>query len=373
MSSRVVDKNGFIYIPNNNIAKEDVYPYLASELQLTDRTPNSIVYVYRPAEELIKAIDSLKLMPFINDHEYLGLFGTPTEKKGVLGTTGEQVSFDSPYLKSNIKIHASIAEDLLQKGKVELSAGYDCIYKPEIGSFNGKPYEFTQREIIYNHVALVDEGRGGAEISVADRKSIFTVDFNSIKEVQMSLEEILAAIGAMSEEDKATLSAKLNPVSDEEKTEDNEIEDKVEELVVAVETAIEEGSDVAVVEAVIAEAEMALEEVKEEVKAMDSLTRRLKLAKKSLVVKSLDSSTLIKEIAQRDNLAKKLITHIGAFDYSVMTAQEVAEIGIKKMDIKCAKGSEMVALDAVLQVKISDSQKVTMDSKPSVNNLWEQK
>src|SRR5690606_17581183 len=104
MSARQKDKNGFWLIENNPISKEGVYQYLGREFGAPE--PNRIYNVYRPAEELSRqeTIDSFKMLPMINDHTLLGEPGVPAEKVGVQGTTGENVYFDAPYLKSSIKI-----------------------------------------------------------------------------------------------------------------------------------------------------------------------------------------------------------------------------------------------------------------------------
>ena len=73
-SARTVDGNGYVTVEGNPISKEGVYDYLGSEIPGYTGNPNDIVKVYRPGVELAKqeTIDSFKLMPFIDDHTWLG-------------------------------------------------------------------------------------------------------------------------------------------------------------------------------------------------------------------------------------------------------------------------------------------------------------
>jgi len=54
-------------------------------------------------------------------------------------------------------------------------------------------------------------------------------------------------------------------------------------------------------------------------------------------------------LAGRDALVKRLTPHVGTFDHGLMTAQDVAEYGCKKLGIQCGKGQEQAALAGYLQ------------------------
>ena len=57
MSSREEDKNGFLRVNMNPITKEGVFPYLGSEIGLKGNDANRVVYVYRPIDEIEKALE----------------------------------------------------------------------------------------------------------------------------------------------------------------------------------------------------------------------------------------------------------------------------------------------------------------------------
>jgi uncharacterized protein len=191
-SKRQMDWNGFMEVRDNPISKEGVFPYRGDEIPGAPN-PEEIYWVYRPADELARqeTIDSFKLMPFIDEHEVLGRGGMPAERKGIQGTIGEQVYFDPPYLRANIKIHSSAAQSLIKAGKVELSPCYGCDWSAEVGSFEGKPYQYVQRNIMGNHLALVEEGRTGPDVAVQDHRK-FTLDSAELLPMALAPEDMEA-------------------------------------------------------------------------------------------------------------------------------------------------------------------------------------
>ena len=218
-SKRSTDWNGFMEVKDNPISKIGVYPYLGSEIPGAE-DPDRIYYVYRPAEELARqeTIDSFKLMPFIDEHEILGKSGMPAERKGMQGTIGEQVYYDEPYLRGNIKIHSSAAQSLIQAGKVELSPCYGCDWVKGDGTFDGKPYQYTQRNIMGNHLALVEEGRTGPDVAVQDHRK-FTLDSSRLLPMEFTPEQ-LAQLKALIAEMMGTKTGDEDPVKDPAKDED---------------------------------------------------------------------------------------------------------------------------------------------------------
>ncbi|WP_114078353.1 DUF2213 domain-containing protein, partial [Proteus mirabilis] len=173
-------------VKDNPISKVGVFDYLGFEIGAP--IPEKIYKVYRPQEELAstETINSFKLMPFVDEHEMLGKDGTPAETKGIQGVIGERVYFEYPYLRGNIKILSNSALNQIEGGKIELSPGYRCIYDFTPGEFNGERYDAIQRHIRANHLALVDEGRTGADVAVQDH-SVITIDTKEL--IRMNEEE----------------------------------------------------------------------------------------------------------------------------------------------------------------------------------------
>ena len=382
MSKREYDQNGYLTVKDNPITKAGVFEYLGSEVGLSPDDPlyNSIVKVYRSEEELIKALDTFNVKPIINEHAWLGKNGMPVEKKGVIGATGETSYFEYPYVKNTISIYSQDIQDEIDNGKKDLSAGYSCKYVaalvgeflPKNGIFNGEQYQYEQVKIGCNHLALVDVGRSGPDVSVLDTKEKINT-----KDKSMTLEELLKLIAELSPEDKTALIEALKPTTDNKPVEDNEA--KKEES--KDNGATEKTGDAEVSESEVAEVVDLVEKAEElEAKAMDSLNKRIKVLKvamkKDKEVKSFDSSKFLKEISERDKLAKGLVPLIGAFDHSAMTLNDVAVYGAKKLDVVCTQDTAVAVVKAVLsvkqkEVKAQDTATVNKTSQNDVKSkLW---
>lgn len=392
MSKREVDINGWLMVKDNPLTKIGVYPYMGSEIGAPE--PDRIYRVYRPAEELQnpETIESFKLAPFIDDHEVLGRDATPAEKKGVHGVVGENVYYDAPYIRGNLRVHSSAMQELINsKEKIELSPGYRCKYEFVPGVFDGEAYDAIQRDIRVNHLALVKEGRTGADVAVLDH-SIITID--TAEFVAMDLNAMLEAIAAMSDEDKAQLLAALQ--SDTTNDQEGELteaqqaaageaaealEDVAQaatEAAAAATEAAETGNAEAAAEAAAAAEEVAeaAAEAEEEAATLDALKKELKKIKGQMA--AMDTASLMRQISKRDQLASRVSEYVGTFDHAGMTADQVAAYGVKKLGITCDKGHESIALDAWMQGRKPEREQVTtaMDSRPNnsvKSKLWSAK
>ena len=414
MTKRQYDNNGWLEVRDNPITKVGVFDYLGKEIGAPE--PNKIYKVYRPAEELEKpeTINSFKLLPFLDEHEMVGKGATPAERKGVQGMIGEQVYFDPPYLRGNLKVLSNAALNLINGGKIDLSPGYRSRYEFTSGNFEGEHYDVIQRDLRGNHLALVDEGRTGPDVSVQDH-NIITIDtMELVRMSEAEKEKPTQDEGGFTPEQLAQIKALIVEVTSASPTTDNtpatepekdkpttdDAEEAAEAAVEAAEVATEaagsgEAAAVEKAEVAIEAAETAVEEAKEELAqaTTDSLCRRLKHLRKGIgtmdtisVLKrkvarlekekpTMDTGELIKQLAGRDDLAKKVSNFIGTFDSATMTHQQVAEYGVEKLGIKCPKGSETVALDVWMQGRTPDSQQLraVMDSavgQSSIKEKW---
>jgi len=170
---KVIDKSEFWYIKDNPITKTGVFPYLGAQIGQHDLEPNKIYYVLRPAEELFKpeTVESFNGLPITIEHAMLGPETqglTKPEDKGIDGVTLESAHQSGDKLLNNIRLFSEQIKDAVNSGKKELSAGYYCDFVPESGTYNGQHYDFVQRNIFGNHIALVDKGRSGSDIRVMD-------------------------------------------------------------------------------------------------------------------------------------------------------------------------------------------------------------
>lgn len=171
-SSRTYTDNGFLRV-KGRAARTGVYQYLASELGLTDRAPNDIVNVYRPADEVFNtdSLSSYANVDVTNDHPKQ-MVDASTYKSTSVGhvISAEQ---DGDFVSVDMLIKdASTIKDV-ESGKAQLSPGYTAVYVEEKSTAPcGTPYEFKQTGIDVNHVAIVKRGRGGDQVRINDKDGV---------------------------------------------------------------------------------------------------------------------------------------------------------------------------------------------------------
>ncbi|AYH00851.1 hypothetical protein C5E26_07810 [Pectobacterium parmentieri] len=170
-SQREITPEGYLKVPGR-VARVGIQQYLASELGLTDRPPGQLVNVYRPPEEVFKAasLTSYDNMDVTIDHPD-DLVDSTTFKEVTAGHAISSGRQDGDYVVVDLLIKDQLAIDEIDAGKVELSAGYTSEYDETPGTApDGTPYEFIQRDIKINHIALCDQARAGHRARLFDAK-----------------------------------------------------------------------------------------------------------------------------------------------------------------------------------------------------------
>lgn len=126
----------------------------------------------RPPEEVFDSasVASLKLKPVTNNHP-LEMVTVENIKKYQVGHLGENPSSgittdtmtDGYHVAMDMILTDPEAIQDVKNGKRSLSCGYTCdLEEADPGAvWCGQPYDFIQRNIRYNHVAIVDKGRAG--------------------------------------------------------------------------------------------------------------------------------------------------------------------------------------------------------------------
>jgi len=173
ITSRQWTDQGYLRVPGR-VARTGIQQYLASELQLNDRKPNEIVNVYRPPEEVFSA-DSLKSYEDVDvtDDHPGELVSADSYKSVAVGhTTDAARPEDDRYVVVDLIVKDKNAIQAVEDGKVSLSAGYEAQYDYAPGvTEDGEEYDFVQRNIRINHVALVDKARAGERATLFDQSA----------------------------------------------------------------------------------------------------------------------------------------------------------------------------------------------------------
>lgn len=108
-----------------------------------------------------KSLDSLKMIPITNGHPEQKLVNADNAKELTIGNTGENIYPDGAHIFAPLVITHKDGVDSVSIGKKELSLGYSLDLEKVEGDYNGERYDFRQRNIRYNHLAIVDKARAG--------------------------------------------------------------------------------------------------------------------------------------------------------------------------------------------------------------------
>lgn len=237
-SVRHIDKNGNLHIERSPASRVQVVPYLGCELpnwRKYNLDPDRFYYGYRCAEELSKpeTLASLKGIPIQLDHH--DDFPNAPAKATRVGSTGDYVKFEEPFLFCSLHIQDQTAIDHINDNSMrELSLGY--YYDPDFTAGeteSGQKYDFVMRNIRANHLALVANGRCGPSVSVYDSKDkiLKTGDDAMPDNAASALEQKevdLAKIAANANQQIIDMhNSKGDDVSDDVKTTQDDVPDDV--------------------------------------------------------------------------------------------------------------------------------------------------
>lgn len=113
------------------------------------------------------SLASLKGAPATHFHP--GMVTAKNFRDVAVGYMGDDVRQDGDKVVGHMAIQDAVMVQKVHGGVLkELSAGYTCSLDETPGEWNGQRYDAVQKEIRYNHVALLPPGAGrsGAEVSL---------------------------------------------------------------------------------------------------------------------------------------------------------------------------------------------------------------
>lgn len=169
-SLRSYDQDGRLHVESSNISKATVNPYYGGEIpnyRQLGLEPKKVYYLLRDPEELEKAAPTFNNLPLLNKH--IPVSADEPQKEVIAGTTGSDTVFEDGYLKCSLAVWDAEAIAGIESGEqVELSSAYRYTADMTAGEFEGRHYDGVMRDIVGNHVALVDVGRAGRDVVVSD-------------------------------------------------------------------------------------------------------------------------------------------------------------------------------------------------------------
>lgn len=170
-SARSIDADGRLHVSKTNISKANVCPYFGREIpnwQELGLDGDKVYRLYRDPEELAKGASTFNNLPILNKH--IRVTVEKPEKESIVGSIGSDVSLGDPYLQASLCVwdEAAIA-GIEAKKQIELSAAY--YYRADMTpgtAPDGEAFDGVMRDIKGNHLALVEAGRAGPDVYVAD-------------------------------------------------------------------------------------------------------------------------------------------------------------------------------------------------------------
>lgn len=181
-TSARITKDGYL-VAEAVVARSGIQLYHAGELGM-DGTPDRIVRVYRPPEEVFaaEAMASYAHRPVTVDHP-AELLDASNWKDHAKGQTGDEVLRDGEFVRVPLMLMDKAAIEDWSAGKRELSMGYTMDLEVVTGETpSGEQYDAIQRNLRMNHLALVSRARGGSKLKLGDRKP----EDSSMSEVKLS-------------------------------------------------------------------------------------------------------------------------------------------------------------------------------------------
>ena len=148
---------GFLMCPGF-ATRVGVFPYMNSDgtIRRELRHPDD---VFDPV-----SLATLKYAPVTNEHPPEMITPQNVEEYSK-GHSTERVEINRDLVDVDLIIESQDAIDAVEKeGKRELSSGYLADVIEEDGVYNGAPYDCRQKNIRYNHIAIVKRGRAGPEV-----------------------------------------------------------------------------------------------------------------------------------------------------------------------------------------------------------------
>lgn len=196
---------GYLVCVGVSIARTGMMDYGPGETPL-DPGPNGLVKISRDAKDVFnpKTIASFqgKALTIQHPDAFVHPKNWSQLAKGILQNVRQGEGDQANDLVADILVTSHDAIDLVKNGLREVSCGYEADWE-ETG-----PGQGTQKNIIGNHLALVDEGRAGSAYAINDHKRKGSV---------MKLSEKIKAIFAKAQDEALNAAVAQDDLSEKDK------------------------------------------------------------------------------------------------------------------------------------------------------------
>lgn len=168
------DENGFLRV-RANLLSAGVMVYGANELP-DEYGSNGNFNINVPPEQVFDddVMQSVEGMPVVADyHKWID---ADDKSRGAyeIGSVAGSPRENGAYLEADLVIRDKDTINKIKSGELkDVSSGYRAKFDKRAGSYAGKSYAGEQRDIRFNHIALLPEGegRGGRDIRILNSGS----------------------------------------------------------------------------------------------------------------------------------------------------------------------------------------------------------
>lgn len=197
-TARRIDADGRLHVDRSHISKATVNPYYGKEIpgfEALGLQPDKVYRLLRDPVELERGAATFARLPILSEHVPVTVDAPRPDL--VVGAIGSEITFSAPYLDADLCVWDATAIAGIETDKVrELSCAYRYVPVMEPGEFEGQAYDGRMTEIQGNHLALVEVGRAGSDVVVADRNP-FTFKESAMKMTKLG-KALFAALCAAS-------------------------------------------------------------------------------------------------------------------------------------------------------------------------------
>lgn len=190
-SARRIDADGRLHVDRTPISKAAVNPYYGREIpgyEALGLDADRAYMLLRDPVELEQAASTFARLPILSEHVPVTV--TEPQPDLVVGAIGSDIIYEAPYLYADICVWDEKAiAGIETKQVVELSCCYRYVPVMESGEFDGVKFDGRMTQLAGNHLAIVEAGRAGPDVYVADSKPTF-------KELTMKMSKIGKALFA---------------------------------------------------------------------------------------------------------------------------------------------------------------------------------
>lgn len=172
---------------------------------------------YRAPEEVTRrdSLETLKNIPITWGHPTVKgkrVHLTPKNTaQFIKGYTTDSVTVEDNLIRVGMVITDEKLIDSIEKGYIqELSPGYDRNLDKTRGDAGGQVFDGIQRDIVYNHLAVVQKGRSGSKVKLITDEVDFMIrvdekEYEGAEAAQMAVDAAIAAARTRADQAEADL------------------------------------------------------------------------------------------------------------------------------------------------------------------------